>query len=305
MRSRLLTNLFLLLLAIGLGMFLFIDEIDQNGTKKLSDIGADSITQISIHHHQREIILNKIDQQWHLIKPVDISANQFRIKTLLNLLGTISHAQYKVDDLDLKKYGLDQAGTYISFNDTKIEFGIINPINNLRYVRMNDELHLIDDHYYPLLSSQTGTLIARELLPAGTKINKLVLPEQTLARDENDLWKSTNDISSDAIVETVQQWTHKQAFAVHDYVERASLGEIQAYIENNKTPVLFNITDVDPWLIIARPDIKLEYHFNLEDYDTLLRPGAPKQVPDNLQNESTTETLQVSPDEFMNAIQSQ
>ena len=305
MRSRLLTNLFLLLLAVSLGMFLFVDEIDQNGTKKLSDISADSITQISIRHQQREIVLNKIDQKWHLIKPVDISANQFRIKTLLKLLSTISHAQYKVNDLDLKEYGLDEADTYISFNDTKIDFGIVNPINNLRYVRMNNELHLIDDHHYPLLSSQIGALVARELLPASKKINKLVLPEQTLARDENNLWKSTNDISSDAIVETIQQWTHKQAFAVHDYVERESLGEIQAYIENNEAPLLFNITDVDPWLIIARPDIKLEYHFNLEDYDTLLRPGATKQIPDNLQNESTTETLQVSPDDFMNAIQSQ
>ena len=111
-------------------MFLFIDEIDQNGIKKLSDIGADSITKISIHHHQREIVLNKTDQQWHLIKPVNISANQFRLKTLLNLLGTISHAQYKVEALDLKKYGLDEADTYISFNDTKIDFGIIHPIHN-------------------------------------------------------------------------------------------------------------------------------------------------------------------------------
>ena len=286
-------------------MFLFVDDIDQNGSKKLSNISADSIAKIFIHHHQRDIVIDKLNQKWHLAKPVVISANQFRIKTLLNLLSTISHAQYKVDDLDLKKYGFDEADTYISFNDTKIVFGIINPINNLRYVMMNNELHLIDDHHYPLLSSQTGTLVARELLPASTKVNKLVLPEYTLARDENDLWKSTNDTSSDAIVETIQQWTHKQAFAVHDYVERESLGEIQAYIENNDTPVIFNITDVDPWIIIARPDIKLEYHFNLEDYDTLLRPGAAKQVPDNLLNESTTETLQVSPDEFMNVIQSQ
>jgi len=305
MRSHLLTNLFLFLLAIGLGMFLFIDEIDQNGTKKLSDISADSITRISIRHQQREIIINKNDQQWHMIKPVEVSANQFRMKTLLNLLSTISHAQYNTDDLDLKKYGLDKAVTYIRFNDTKIVFGIINPINNLRYVTINNELHLIDDHYYPLLSSQMGTLVARELLPARTKINKLVLPEQTLARDENDLWKSTTDISSDAIVEAVQNWTHKQAFAVHDYVERESLGEIQVYIVNKDTPVLFNITDVDPWLIIARPDINLEYHFNLEDYDPLLRPGSVKPTPDNLQNESTTESLQVSPDEFMKAIQSQ
>jgi len=298
MRSRLFTNLFLLLLAVGLGTFLFVDEIDQNGIKKLSNLSAESIDQITIHHNQREIILKKPAQQWRMTKPVAIAANQFRIKTLLNLLSTNSHAQYEADTLELDKYGLKQADTYIIFDNTKIDFGIINPLNNLRYVMLNNQLHLTDDHYYPLVSSQIGALIARELLPTDTKINKLALPEHTLTRDENDLWKSTEEISSDAITEAIYQWTHKQAFAVHDYMERESLGEIQVYIENSEAPITFNITDVDPWLIIARPEVKLEYHFNLEDYDILLRPGVSKPpLPE--------ESLQVSPDEFMNAIQSQ
>ncbi|MES0327796.1 MAG: DUF4340 domain-containing protein [Gammaproteobacteria bacterium] len=305
MRSHLITNFFLLLLAIALGTFLFIDEVDKDVTKKLSDIATDSINQISIYHRQRDIVLVKSDQEWRLIKPVEISSNQFRIKTLLNLLSTRSHAQYKADDLDLDKYGLANSGTQISFNDTKIDFGIVNPITNLRYVKINNEVHLTDDNYYPLLSSQIGTLIARELLPVKSKINKLVLPEHTLTRNENDLWQSVDDISSDAIVETIYQWNHKQAFAVHDYIERELLGEIQVYFEGSDTPVHFVITDVDPWLIIARPDIKLEYHFNLENYDTLLKPGTSKQLPDDLQKEPTTETIQVSPDEFMNAVQSQ
>ena len=305
MRSQLFTNFFLLLLAIGLGTFLFFDEVDNDVTKKLSDIATDSINQITIHHHQRDIVLSKSNQEWRLTKPVEISANQFRIKTLLNLLSTSSHAQYKVDALDLEKYGLDNSDTQINFNNTKIDFGIVNPITKLRYVKINNEVHLTDDNYYPLLSSQIGTLIARELLPTKSKINKLILPDHTLTRDKNDLWQSVDDISIDAIVETIYQWTHKQAFAVHDYIERESLGEIQIYLESSDTPVHFVITDVDPWLIIARPDIKLEYHFNLEDYDALLKPGTSKLLPDDLQNESTTETIQVSPDEFMNAIQSQ
>ena len=298
MHSRLITNLFLLILVVGLGTFLFINEEDQNIIKKLSAISAESIDQITIHHKQREIILKKSDQQWQMIKPVAIAANQFRIKTLLNLLSTGSHAQYPTGSLELEKYGLEQSETYVIFNNTKINFGIINPLNNLRYVILNSQLHLTDDYYFPLVSSQIGTLIARELLPADTKIKKLVLPEHILTRDENNLWTSTDEISSDAITEAVYQWTHKQAFAVHDYMERESLGEIQVYIESSKAPITFNITDVDPWLIIARPEVKLEYHFNIEDYDALLRPGVSKPpLPE--------ESLQVSPDEFMNAIQSQ
>ena len=305
MRSQIITNLFLLFLVIALALFLFGNNEDKNKVIKLSKISADQIEQISIYHHQREILLNKIEQQWHLIKPVDIYANQFRIKTLLNLLSTTSHSQYQTDSLDLEKYGLDKPDTYIIFNDTKIYFGIVNPINNLRYVKIDNELHLIDDHYYPLLSSQMGTLVARELLPAEKPVSKLVLPEQTFTRDTNNKWQSTTKISIDAIVETIYQWQHKQAFAVHDFVQRKSLGEIQVYFKNDKTPVLFNITDVDPWLIIARPELKLEYHFNLEDYNSLLKPDTFKDSDKNSQNNLDKQTLQVSPDEFIETIQSQ
>ena len=305
MRSRLLTNLFLLLLAIGLGTFLFVDEIEHNGVKQLTDISADAISQIFIYHHQREINLDKSDSEWRMTQPIEITANQFRVKTLLNLLSTTSHVQYNADDLDLKKYGLDQPESFIRFDNFKIDFGILNPINDLRYVKIGNQLHLIDEHYYPLLSSQIGTLIARELLSANSKINQLVLPEATLTRADNELWKSTTDISSDAIVETIYQWTHKQAFAVHDYVARESLGEIRVHLDGSGTPILFQITDVEPWLILARPDMNIEYHFNLEDYDALLRPGASKKIPDEFQDESSTETIQVSPDEFIDAIQSQ
>ena len=301
MQSRLLTNLFLLIIAVALGVFLFVDDIDQNGAKKLSTISADSINQIRIHHKQREVVIKKYDQEWLLLKPVEISANQYRIKTLLNLLSTNSHALYNTNDLDLVKYGLDNNSSSISFNNTKISFGIVNPMNNLRYVMLNNELHLIDDNFYPLISSQIGTLIARELLPSDTVINKLILPEDTLLRDKNQVWQSEKEVSGDAITETIYQWTHKQAFAVHNYVERKSLAEIKVHIENKDTPIDFSVTDVDPWLIIARPDLNIEYHFNLEDYDVLLSPGTSKQTDKELLD--NTEPLRVSPDEFMEAIQ--
>ena len=301
MKKHLFTNFFLLLLVIGLGLFLFTDEIDQNGIIKLSSLSTDTITQISIHHKQRDILLKKSDQQWRLTKPVDINANQFRIKTLLNLLSTSSLARYKAEDIELKKYGLSQPETHITFNDLKIEFGIVNPINQLRYIKIDGEVHLTEDNFYPLLSSQIGTLIARELIPAEATITKLVLPENSFTRDDNDIWKSNKNISSDAIVEAIYQWQHKQAFAVHDYMQRDSLGEIQVYLKNMETPVSFHITDIDPWLIITRPDIELEYHFNIEDYNSLLKPGA---VRDDKQLDSDA-TLQVSPEEFINAIQSQ
>jgi hypothetical protein len=80
---------------------------------------------------------------------------------------------------------------------------------------------------------------------------------------------------------------------VHSYNEREQLGVIEVHIDNQYEPIYFFITDVDPWLIIARPDIDLEYHFNLDMYDSLLRPGAEKKLPEEFQQE--TEPLESAP----------
>ena len=54
---------------------------------------------------------------------------------------------------------------------------------------------------------------------------------------------------------------------------RESLGDISVHLAGVAEPISFQVTDTDPWLIIARPDLDIEYHFNLEFYDRLLKPG--------------------------------
>ena len=285
MQSRSLLNIALFLVVVLLAVYIYdTDRKEQASSKseQLTQLSADEVTQINIHHNQRHIELRWEDDKWHMLQPINVTANSFRIDTLLNMLNTVSHAAYSTADLALDKYGISNASTSISFNDVNIEFGIVNPINNYRYVRINDTVHLIDDHFYPLLSSQTGTLVARELIAGDAIIDKLVLPQQTLYRDENNLWHSSDNTDPDAINETLHHWQNSQAFGVHNYMQRESLADISVYLAGDSKPVRFYVTDTDPWLIIARPDLDIEYHFNLEYYDRLLKPGSAKESPEKL-----------------------
>jgi hypothetical protein len=285
MPSRTLLNIALFLTIVLLAVYVYeTDQLEQasSTSEQLTQLSAEDVTQIHIRHHQRRIELKRKHGKWHMLEPINIEANSFRIDTLLNVLNTVSHAAYATTDIELDKFGLSEASTSISFNDISIDFGIVNPINNYRYVRVGDSVHLIDDHYYPLLSSQTGTLVARELIAADTVIDKLVLPEQTLYRDESGLWHSSAKIDPDAINETLHHWQHSQAFGVHNYMQREPLATISVYLSGNAEPVQFYVTDDEPWLIIARPDLDIEYHFNLEFYDRLLRPGAGSESSEEL-----------------------
>jgi len=283
MRSRLLLNFVLLALVIALVIIVYTStDKDADKVTLLTTLSPDVISEIQIHHNHHETVLRKQGDRWKMTQPIHVDANDFRINTLLKLLTTNSHADYDVAALDLLQYGLNQPTTWIRFNDTDITFGISNPVNGLRYVRIGERMHLIDDSYYPLLSSQTGALVARELLPQDADISKLVLPEMTLSRDSNSNWHSNKDASTDAIRDTLDNWKHVQAFGVHNYMQRKALAQIKVYLGNNTEPLNFIVTDTDPWLIIARPDLDLEYHFNLEDYDALLRPGVTKELPDDI-----------------------
>jgi hypothetical protein len=285
MRSRTLINIVLLVLIVLLGSYVYItsqQETESTASILLTQLPADDVTQILIQHNQRQLELSKTNNRWHMLQPINIEANNFRIDTLLKLLKTVSHAAYPVAELELSKYGLSKSDTSISFNDITIEFGITNPVNSYRYIRIGDTVHLVDDHYYPLLSSQTGTLVARELIAGDAVIEKLVLPELTLYKDENSLWQSSGNTEPDAISETLHHWKNSQAFGVHNYMPRESLGDISVYLAGETEPVRFHVTDMDPWLIIARPDLDIEYHFNLEFYDRLLHPGTANEAAEQL-----------------------
>lgn len=296
MKSRLIINVLLLLLIAVVGFFAFkTDNKTNQAPRVLTDIKAASINKISIRHNDRTIDIEKKALHWQLTAPINIAANDFRIGTIMKMLETVSHAKYDAGALDLKRFGLENTTTSISFNEHRIDFGIVNPIKNYRYVKLNNEVHLIDDHYYPLISSQLGTLAARNLLPADSKITRLTLPEQTLSRDAEGKWLSTGDVSADRIIETINHWKTTEAFGVHDYNERVPLDAIKVRTAASDKPIVFFITDVDPWLIIARPDIGLEYHFNLEFYDLLLRPGAVKNLPDEFGDDEQPQTAPLRP----------
>ena len=110
------------------------------------------------------------------------------------------------------------------------------------------------------------------LLPDNSSIEKLVLINQTISKDDSGRWQSNTDISADAITATLEQWKTLQAFGIHEYMQRDQLGEVFIYLQGSKESLAFQITDTDPWLILARPELGLEYHLDIEAYDKLIAP---------------------------------
>ncbi|MBE9559867.1 MAG: DUF4340 domain-containing protein [Proteobacteria bacterium] len=273
MQQKNLLNLILLIVAISLASVIYFSEKKNTDLEKLSTINTDEITSIIIQHKQNTTsILRQKNNSWQIERPVTIAANDFRINSILKLINAPVHSKYSIDETDLTSLGLNKPGTSIKFNDQTIAFGIINPATNLRYIRLDKTVYTIEDVYYPLLSSNFGTLVSLNLLPKTERIEKLILINQTISRNEKGFLKSNIDISADTINKTIDHWLHDQAFAVHEYMTREALGEVFIYLEGQQQPINYLITDTDPWLILARPEIGLEYHLDIEAYNNLIVP---------------------------------
>ncbi len=269
-------NLLLLIAVISLATLIYFSDEQNNELDQLTTSNISDISSIAIHHNKNTTeILKQEDGQWLITKPVNIEANNFRINSVLKLINAPIHSRYPVTEINLADTGLEQAATSIKLNDMVVYFGIINPATDLRYVRLDDTVYTIEDVYYPLLSSNFSTLVSLDLLPANSKVTKLILPGQTISKDKNNFWQSNIAISADNINKTIEHWQQNQAFGIHEYLQRntennSRPGEIFVYLEDHEQAIRYLITDTDPWLILARPEIGIEYHIDIKAYGDLI-----------------------------------
>jgi len=273
MSRKNLLNLSLFLIVCVLANLIYFSETEVTQLKPLSDVNINSIKRITVRHNNAQTIIEKRkDDHWAINQPIEIDANNFRINSVLKLINAPVHSQYDLDEIDRKQIGLHKQVTSILFNDELIQFGTINPATGLRYVQFRKKIHTIEDVYFPLISSHFSTLVSLNLIPSGSSIKKLILLNQTISQSDDGLWQSNISMTADNIASAMDSWQTVQAFGIHEYLERDVLGDIFVYIDDRHDPISYQITDVDPWLIIARPELGLEYHLNLETYDQLITP---------------------------------
>lgn len=264
MNSRNLVNLSLLVFLI-LAVTLFINAKDsENSTLRLTSLDINKIKNIEIHKANKPniIFIKKPDNIWYMTKPYQVKAHQFRLNTLLGLTQAPVREAHDAAALNLADYALDKPRAHITFNETDILFGKTNPINNKRYLLAENKMLLINDQTYPLVSAHASSFINLSLLNDDFEIKTIKTPEIEIHREQNNSWKSTgnNILNADQIQSFLEHWRSAKAFAVHETVNKTTLGIIS--ISSNDKTITFHITDDEPWLILSQPELNIEYHID-------------------------------------------
>jgi len=292
MRSRLLLNLFLFLVVIGLVLFLSRTTNDVNEQDiVLTSLDPNSINKIKIIRRDlEEIYFSKQGNQWMIQTPYEIAANNMRINTILKLLQAHSYTQLDSNDVELNRFLLDDPVVSIQFDDTKIDFGDTSPIgkDKLRYVLLNNIVHLINDSLYQQLLTNASFFISPKLIPEESNIKALHLLKHDILLVDG-IWKidPNMDIGTDDIIAVLNAWRNAEAITVRKFI-RGDIKE-KITIELDQTQAIeFLVVSPLPNLVLARPEFNVQYHISsyeaekLYPKETLDEEAAENSITPNL-----------------------
>ncbi len=197
----------LLLLVAALGTYLFVYELPQaerEGKKdKLLGVAYDAVTGVTLTYPDREIELQKDDQGWRLVKPVDAPADETAVKTLVTTLAD-AEVQKTLDQMppDLAPFGLDKPTVTVRLSvkdgtpPPPVAVGKNTAIGGKTYVKKGDEpkLYLTTTALSFGLNKQAKDLRNKDLLVFQDDDVKQVEIKAadgaavTLVRQDKDAW---------------------------------------------------------------------------------------------------------------------
>jgi hypothetical protein len=272
--QRLLINLLLIVLIGGLAFAAFhFDAKDGAKTKPtISELSPDDVHSIEIQVGDLRLRLKRGIEGWDLESPINWPANDTIVGRLLSILNFETSALADAADVDLAQLGLQQPQTSIRFNDTLLLFGTTNNIGERRYVMQGTTLYLLPDVHLAFITEGLSALVDRRLLPRRAGITSLQLPDLEIRLDENKRWRSNRavEITQARMVQLVTNWQDLQATRIsHFDLELMPRQLIEINLADGQA-LEFLLMSEDPEIVIAHPNIGLQYHFRSHYYDQLI-----------------------------------
>ncbi|VAX11086.1 hypothetical protein MNBD_GAMMA25-1482 [hydrothermal vent metagenome] len=278
MTSRTRLNLALLLIVLSLMTIVVLEpgKTPEPEAVLLTNLNSSDINKIKITRRDIDtIVLEKKSDHWKMLSPYTLAANDYKVEAVMKLLKIESAAQYDINQLDPVNYGLINPAVSILFNDSpQIDFGNLEPLHKQRYVRIDQQLHIIPDYYYYQLVSSVTDYLDHALIHEGEKITRIELPELTLALIDKKwtLSPENKNYSADAFTDLLNEWQYAHAVELRPLTKpRKNTGKsIRIFLQGRDIPIEYSLYQMEDEFILSRVDKNIEYVMAADKTDALL-----------------------------------
>ena len=272
--KRWLINIALILLIAGLALVGIQHEDQSAGASNpsITQLTPDDILSIDIQYGDIRLDLSRSALGWNLESPIAWPAYDDNVERLLSIVKSESKAIAAASEVDLDALGLLQPTAILSFNDTQLRFGSTNNIGGRRYLMIDSKLYLLPDVYLAFIGQGVAGLVDRRLLPPGFQIVSLELPEFKITLDESKTWRTDHsvELAQSRLIHLIGNWQGLQATRITRFNPDAiPRNLIVANLQDGQI-VDFLLMSVAPEIVIAHPEIGIQYHFRAEFHDQLI-----------------------------------
>lgn len=276
-------NVVLGLSVIGLGAAVFFSQKKDEKGPPLTPLAVEAIQHIRIDHTGSPVIeLTKQGGQWMLTAPVKAEADPFEVNGVLAVASLEAQTTLDPALVALKELKLDPSQYSVTLNDQKLEFGGEEPIKYRRYIRTNGKIVLVSDPPSAALDADYSDLVVKTLLPTGAVIQSIELPDFTIERTQDGKgWKLSqgdSEATSDAKQKLADAW--KNARALWNAAAPKDAEGDRIKVTTQTGAIEFIITQREPQLILARPDLGVSYTLSAELMKEMLTLPEEKKKED-------------------------
>jgi hypothetical protein len=285
MNARLALNLGLIGL-LGILVLLAVYEPGLEPPKPLpplTTLAGTAVKGITIERKDAEPVrLLREGERWLMQAPYAVPANRGRVEAMLRFVAGASQASFPAAGQALERFGLADPGVRLAVDGEVFAFGDINPLDHQRYVLYRDRVHLTVDGLYDDLTADPGDFVSPRLVEDGRELVAIELPAANIERRDY-VWvlEPPDSAIKDAdLARLAEDWRSAQALTVRKRREAKPEGTVTLRgkeAPGQPTPsIRFEVLAREPELVLARPDLGIEYRLGGEMAGRLLAPNPVK-----------------------------
>jgi len=262
--KRWLINYVLILLIV---VFTYIGNFYQVETgyqpeNRISQLKPQNIEQIHIKTAEHTIRLVKTGSAWQIESPVLWFANNIAVERIIGIVNSQTDSRLPSNEIDISTLGLQFPRAVLTLNQTDFIFGDTNNIGERRYLLTEDTVFLIQDRHLALITQGITGLLDRRLLPRALSLRSIKANAFHLTQPEQGNWQSDNDSHNKASIDQlISNWQSLEAKHIQRYQSSATPRQKIVTELDNGGMIEFYVLSIKPEIVIARPDLGLQYHF--------------------------------------------
>jgi len=240
--------------------------------QRISTLKPADIQVIGIQTADASLRLQRDAQGWLIEAPIRWPANSINIQRLLSIVNSETDSRLSADEINLATLGLQFPQAVLSLNDLQLLFGATNNIGERRYIMIEKTVFLLPDIHLTFFSQGLAGIVDRRLLPRRYRLKSLKLSEFDISRDASDSWQvlGAEGFEADQISGLLSNWQELEATSIKPFDTGAMPRQKLVASLADGSRYEYFVMSIDPDLVIAHPQIGLQYHFPADLYYQLI-----------------------------------